>query len=197
MGNVASSPVDSAAGLDWGPVQGERTVTPSSKACSHLLSPSSSEQRGKPGCRGPHFACERAERVTPEGGSVLSWPCWAPGSALQLPSLMWGNRPQDVMRLCYGGIQGKASSSFGDFPLRPVPSPQNWPWPHLPPGLEAPLPLHPPGLSILRPWSSVPQGLFLHWWSWLVMAMKCCLLALGSSSLEGGMGPVWLMGVTQ
>lgn len=39
LGNVASSPVDSAAGLDWGPVQGERTVTPSSKACSHLLSP--------------------------------------------------------------------------------------------------------------------------------------------------------------
>ena len=30
-GNVASSPVDSAAGLDWGPVREERTVTPSSK----------------------------------------------------------------------------------------------------------------------------------------------------------------------
>jgi len=96
--------------------------------------------------------------------------------------------------LCYGGIQGKASFSLGDFPLPPVPFPQNWPWPHLPPGLAAPFPLHPPGFSILRPWSSVPQGLFLRWWSWLVMAMKCCLLALGSSSLEGGMGPVWLMG---
>ena len=38
LGNVASSPVDSAAGLDWRPVRGERTVTPSSKALSHLLS---------------------------------------------------------------------------------------------------------------------------------------------------------------
>ena len=103
-------------------------------------------------------------------------------------------RPQDVMCLCYGGIQGKASSSLRDFPLPAIPSPQNWPWPHLPSGLGAPLPLQPPGLSILRPWSPVPQGLFLRWWSWLVMAMKCCLLALGSSSLEGGMGPFWLMG---
>lgn len=27
-----------------------------------------------------------------------------------------------------------------------------------------------------------------------MMAMKCYLLALRSSSLEGGMGPVWLIG---
>ena len=39
LGNLASSLVDSAAGLDWGPVQEERTVTPPSKACFHLLSP--------------------------------------------------------------------------------------------------------------------------------------------------------------
>lgn len=38
LGNVASSPMDSAAGLDWGPVWGEKTVVPSSKILYHLLS---------------------------------------------------------------------------------------------------------------------------------------------------------------
>lgn len=78
----------------------------------------------------------------------------------------------------------------------PLPSHQNWPWPHLhlPPGLAAPLPPQPPALSILRPWPPVSHGFFLSWWSWPVMTMNCYFLALGSSSLEGGMGPVWLIG---
>lgn len=62
------------------------------------------------------------------------------------------------------------------------------------PGLAPPLLPQPPALSILRPWPPVSRGFFLSWWSWPVMAMKCYLLALGSSSLKEGMGPVWLIG---
>lgn len=38
LGNVASSPMDSAVGLDRRPVWDERTVIPSSKTLYHLLS---------------------------------------------------------------------------------------------------------------------------------------------------------------
>lgn len=86
------------------------------------------------------------------------------------------------------------SPGLWDIPLPPLPTPQNWPWPHLPPDPAAPLPSRPPALSILRPWPPVSHGFFLSQWSWPVMAMECSVLVLGSSSLEGGMGPVWLIG---
>lgn len=86
------------------------------------------------------------------------------------------------------------SPRLRDVPLPPLPSPQNWPWPHLPPDPAAPLPPQPPALSTWRPWPPVSHGFFLSLRSWPAMAMKCSLLLLDSSSLEGGMGPVWLMG---
>lgn len=86
------------------------------------------------------------------------------------------------------------SPRLWDIPLPPLPTPQNWPGPHLPPDPAAPLPPQSPALSISRPWPPVSHGFSLSQWSWLVMAMKCSLLVLGSSSLEGGMEPVWLIG---
>lgn len=177
--------MDSAAGLDWGPVHGERTViTPSSKACSPLLSPFILRAVGSLDAEGPHFASEEPKSHTKRGGSVLSWPCWAPGSQHCSCPLSCGETEATG---CQASVlwrdPGQGQLSFGDCPQSHLPRTSAVASPPSRPGSS--LPLHPPGLSILRPWSSVPQGLFLHWWSWLVMAMKCCLLALGSSSLEG------------
>lgn len=144
-----------------------------------------------------YFAGEKAESqshtgqwVCPELAVLGPWVCNAANRS-HLERLRLRDEASFGPSLCYGRIQSRAPApGSGTAHCPPLPTPQNWPWPHLLPDPAALFPPQPPALSIARPWRPVSHGFSLSQCSWPVMAMKCSLLVLGSSSLEGGMGPV-------